>query len=266
MATSFETAGIMERQQNLRGIRVVLACSELLNCAALRQALDQQLDVCVVGNATDWPTLVYQMNEFVPELVLAGNDLVSRALMEFGGPFPLFVRLGDSNPIDSSRVIATLPMSASPEQIFETVQQMKVAVLEAKWMDVMQMLQACRPDVVARRYSDLIEMTGKDSVTRVHAEDIRCITAAKNYVRLETTSGEFQTRAPISEIGARLDPAKFIRIHRSVIVNKREIASVLRREGNCVAVTLRNGKRFRIGSTYRHATTQLFDGSTEIAS
>src|SRR4051812_25803191 len=96
MATAIEAAGIMGRQQGLRGIRVVLACSELLNATAMRQALDQQLDVCLVGEATDWQSLVQQIDEFVPEVVVANDELVARALDAFPSPFPLFVQIGET--------------------------------------------------------------------------------------------------------------------------------------------------------------------------
>jgi len=256
MATAFEAAGIMERQQSLRGIRVVLACTELLNCESLKRALDQQPDICIVGEATDWKTLEHHLDDYVPEVVLLGHKLIPEASAYFTGVFPLLVQVGEFASGENSRIIASLPISASVEQIVETVQAIRVSVLDAKWKDVMQMLQASRTNASYPRFIGTIEITSKTGPEVIPVADICCITAAKNYVRLETTTGEFQTRIPISEIAARLDPRKFIRIHRSVIVKRDEIETIVRREGYCTGLTLRNGRRYPIGSTYRRSVAQ----------
>ena len=256
MAAALHTAGVVHRPQALRGIRVLIACADLLNLDALKQTLEQQDDLCIVGEATHWDSIAQHIDEFVPEIVFSDADLLPTALARFSDRFPLFVQVGDAK-FAPSRVIASLGRAASPREICEAVDFVRIAVLETKWQEVMQMLQASRSEIAARSFADTIEVNGINGATSVPVQEIRCITAAKNYVRIETGSGEFQARAPISEICARLDPSRFLRIHRSVIVSKSEVTSLVRREGTCVGVVLRSGKRFRIGGTYRRSAVQI---------
>ena len=81
--------------------------------------------------------------------------------------------------------------------------------------------------------------------------DIDWIEAAGVYVNLHVGGKELLYRAPLAELAERLDPRRFVRVHRSAIVN---IESILQLEpishGEFEAV-LRNGARTRVSRTYR---------------
>lgn len=53
----------------------------------------------------------------------------------------------------------------------------------------------------------------------VRAEDLLWVEAADNYVRLHTRKGSYLYRATMSEVTAMLNPSRFLRIHRSSILN-----------------------------------------------
>ena len=85
----------------------------------------------------------------------------------------------------------------------------------------------------------------------VRVVDIDWIEAAGVYANLHIGGKEVLYRAALSELAERLDPVRFIRIHRSAIVN---IESILRLEpishGEFEAI-LKDGSRSRISRTHR---------------
>ena len=114
---------------------------------------------------------------------------------------------------------------------------------------VMKMVSTA-PPAADRRWDRLVVKSG--GTTRfVRVVDIDWIEAAGVYVNLHVASKELLYRAPLNELAERLDPRRFVRVHRSAIVN---IESILQLEpishGEFDAV-LRNGSRTRVSRTYR---------------
>ncbi|HTK71704.1 MAG TPA: LytTR family DNA-binding domain-containing protein, partial [Croceibacterium sp.] len=78
------------------------------------------------------------------------------------------------------------------------------------------------------------------------------IDAERDYVRLHVGDRSYLLLQTIAGLEERLDPEKFIRIHRSTIL-RRDGISRLRHEGLGVwSAELANGETLRIGRTYLH--------------
>jgi len=84
----------------------------------------------------------------------------------------------------------------------------------------------------------------------VMAEDVEWIGAAGDYVELHVNGRSFLVRETMASLEQRLDPAKFLRIHRSRIVQSigiRELRSIENRE---FKVKLSDGSEHRSSRTY----------------
>ncbi len=66
----------------------------------------------------------------------------------------------------------------------------------------------------------------RNRVHTIPAEDIDWIEGARNYVRLHVGEKSHLLRGPLTAIQAQLDPSRFARIHRSVIVNVDRVGEV----------------------------------------
>jgi len=85
---------------------------------------------------------------------------------------------------------------------------------------------------------------------RIAAADIDRIDAERDYMRLHVGQRSFLLHQTIAALEARLDPARFIRLHRSTIVRRDRIAG-LRHDGFGVwCADLTNGESVRIGRTF----------------
>ena len=79
---------------------------------------------------------------------------------------------------------------------------------------------------------------GKE-VRLIRADDVVYFEADSRYTRVVHGDGEALIRTPLKELLARLEPARFWQVHRSIIVNHRAIASAVRLDDGGMVVTLR---------------------------
>ncbi len=94
----------------------------------------------------------------------------------------------------------------------------------------------------------------RSELVRIAADEVGRIDAERDYVRLHVAGEDgwrsFLLLQTIAGLEERLDPAKFIRIHRSTILRKDRIQR-LRHDGLGVwVVELDDGETLRIGRTY----------------
>ena len=98
---------------------------------------------------------------------------------------------------------------------------------------------------------DRLVVKSGGSTRFVRVADIDWIEAAGVYANLHIGGKELLYRAALNELAERLDPVRFVRVHRSAIVN---IESILRLEPISHGefdVILKDGSRSRISRTYR---------------
>jgi two-component system LytT family response regulator len=110
--------------------------------------------------------------------------------------------------------------------------------------------------LVARRAKpgeiwDWIAVKSRDTTRLLMTEDVDWIEAAGVYVTVHSKGEEFLYRAGLAEVANRLDPFRFVRIHRSHVVNVRSIARLERRSHGEFEVILKTGERLMMSRTYR---------------
>lgn len=114
-----------------------------------------------------------------------------------------------------------------------------------------------RPDVgepvepVERPDRFLVRKLGREFL--VAAADIEWLQAAGNYVDLHLHGRVYPLRSTIGGIGAKLDPARFARVHRSYIVNLDRIASIEPLDTGDARIHLHDGTVVPCSRRYRSA-------------
>jgi two-component system LytT family response regulator len=94
-----------------------------------------------------------------------------------------------------------------------------------------------------------VEMRGKVRVVPV--AQIEYITASGPYVELHTSERAYLIREAIHNLEQRLDPDRFLRIHRSIIVRVDLIDTFHRGAGGDYEVQLKSGARLRVSRSRR---------------
>jgi two-component system LytT family response regulator len=91
----------------------------------------------------------------------------------------------------------------------------------------------------------------------LRTSEIDWIEAASNYVRLHVGSSSHLLRETMNGIEARLDPARFLRIHRSTIVNLERVRQLEPWFHGDYAVILEDGTRLTLSRGHREKLDRL---------
>jgi two-component system LytT family response regulator len=75
--------------------------------------------------------------------------------------------------------------------------------------------------------------------------------AADNYVRLHVREREYLVRDTLAALEAQIDPERFVRIHRSAIVQADRVAEIRPTSHGDAEVSLRDGTRLAVSRTFR---------------
>lgn len=90
----------------------------------------------------------------------------------------------------------------------------------------------------------------RDEIIRINAADIDLIEAERDYMRLHIGNRSFLLHETITGLEAKLDPALFIRLHRSTIARRDHITALRYEPSGHWVAQLRDGKSARIGRLY----------------
>jgi two-component system LytT family response regulator len=100
-------------------------------------------------------------------------------------------------------------------------------------------------------YARRLTVRKGDRTRFVRLEDVDWIEAARNYVQLHVGEESYLVRTSLKGLLQRLDPALFVRIHRSAVVNLERIREVQPWVGGDYVVLLEDGQTLRVSRTYR---------------
>jgi two-component system LytT family response regulator len=101
------------------------------------------------------------------------------------------------------------------------------------------------------KYLDRIAIRSGRRIVFRAADDIEWIEADSNHVKLYAGKEIHHIRASLSELEARLDPQKFVRVHRSAVVSTSFIRELRSTDSGDQRVILRDGVSLKLGRTYR---------------
>ncbi len=99
-----------------------------------------------------------------------------------------------------------------------------------------------------------------DRTIVVPVADVRWLQSDGNYVELRTAQGTHVMRETLAHIEARLDPARFVRIHRRVIVAIDFIRELQPWFGGDQILVLKDGSKLRVSRTRREAVASRLAG------
>ncbi|MGH7460828.1 MAG: LytR/AlgR family response regulator transcription factor, partial [Longimicrobiales bacterium] len=231
----------------------------------LRHLLENEPRIEIVGEAAGGHAAVERIRELSPDLLfldvqmpgLDGFDVL-RALDTRRLPFVIFVTAHDEHAIRGFEVNAVdyLLKPVTEERFRDAVDRVLQRIQQKSTNVEAQLLAALE---AMRRTDDLdrIPVRCRDGVIFVRTEDLDWAEVADDYVRLHARGQTHLLRETMSELERRLAPARFLRIHRSTLVNLSRVAQVQPWSKGDFLVILQDGTRLVSGRTYRERIQQL---------
>ncbi len=214
-------------------IRTLIVDDEPLARQRLRKLLDADPDIAILGECGDGQQAVTDLRTLRPDLVFLDVQMpvldgfgVLAALAGTVLPVVIFVTAHDRyalkafevhaldyllKPFDKSRFAAAL------ERAKTQVRQGSAQALGARVQELLESVQGHRPGLERL----VVKSAGRIYFVRI--ADIDWIEAAGNYVRLHAGKDDHLLRESLTALEGKLDPGRFVRIHRSTIVNLERI-------------------------------------------
>jgi two-component system LytT family response regulator len=102
------------------------------------------------------------------------------------------------------------------------------------------------PPPATTRYVERIPVESRGEVKFIPTADVEAIVADGAYAQLVVGNQRHLIRETMTALESQLDPARFIRIHRSAIVAIDQVATLLRGAGGDYEVKMKNGARLAV--------------------
>ncbi|RKH01227.1 LytR/AlgR family response regulator transcription factor [Corallococcus carmarthensis] len=103
----------------------------------------------------------------------------------------------------------------------------------------------------APRYLDRLVIREVGRVTLLRVDDVDWMAAEDNYVQVHVGGHSHLLRQPLRELEARLDPERFVRIHRSTLVNLQRVQELRPLLHGEYQVILRDRTTLKLSRGYR---------------
>lgn len=206
--------------------------------------------VTPIGTASDGEGALRQARAMAPDVLLLDISMpgldgmsVARALEgQAARPAIIFCTAFDQFAVAAFDIAAV-------DYLLKPVTRDRLAKAIARVREKLRLAPEGVPSVVSQ-WAEEFWIPHRSEMIRVAAIDIDLIEAERDYMRLRIGQRSFLLHETISELERRLDPARFIRLHRSIIVRKDFIASLQHDRLGIWFACLANGARLRVGRTY----------------
>jgi len=235
-------------------LRTLIVDDEPLAVERLQILCAQTPGVALVGTATDGEAALRMVEALSPDLLLldiampgmTGLDVAQAIEGKARRPAVIFCTAFDEFAVAAFDVAAVdyLLKPVKPERLAKAVGRVLDKCAEP-------------PPPPQSRWTEEFWIPHRAEMIRVAAGDIERIDAERDYMRLHIGSRSYLLHQTISELERRLDPEKFIRLHRSTIV-RRDFIARLRHDGLGIwYAVLGDGAEVRIGRTHLPAVKLL---------
>jgi two-component system LytT family response regulator len=248
-------------------IRTVIVDDEPLARTRIRSLLEREPDIVIVGECGDGRQAVNDLRQLEPDLVFL--DVQMPALDGFGVlealdnerlPAVIFVTAHDRYALRAFEVHALdyLLKPFDRERFQKALERVRNQLEHAETAASRQRLLALLEDVqAARKPLQRVVIKSEGRVFFVRVEDIDWIEAAGNYLRLHVGRETHLLRETMNGLEGRLDPAQFVRIHRSTMVQFDRIRELQPWFHGDYRVLLRDGTELTLSRGYRQKLQEL---------
>lgn len=117
----------------------------------------------------------------------------------------------------------------------------------------------------AQEYATQFAIRAGSRIQVVYEKQVMWISAARDYAELHTSTGPFLLRETMQSLQGRLDPSRFVRIHRSRIVRWDQIIELTKQENGEYLVRLLDGTVHPASRTYAPALDDWLRSGKKIA-
>ena len=246
--------------------RVLLIDDEPAARRGLRLMLQREVDFEIVGEAGDVESAVKSVRKTTPDLIFldvqmpAGDGFeVLQQLEPAERPLVVFVTAYNQHalaafevhavdyllkPFDDTRFRETL------QRVRDTLRSRQTAALNAKVDHLIAQLASGAGEGDGG-FNDRILVKSSGEIFFLKPSEIDWIEAEGDYMKFHVGAKSHLMRETMAKLEARLDPKRFVRIHRSTIVNLDRVRKLSPSFVGEYAVVLQDGTKLKLSRGYQ---------------
>lgn len=229
--------------------------------------------VDVVGNG---PAAINAVDQHAPDVMfldirmpgLTGLQVAER-LAGSGGPLVVFVTAYNEYAVQAfeREAVDYLVKPVNDVRLAETVERLKKRLTAtepaAEASELGRALELIKrlaggATGTAASYLKFLRAGIGDTVRIIPVDEVTHLQAQDKYVSIYTADGEDLIRISLKELADQLDPALFVQVHRSTIVNMRSVITADRDFTGRVMLTLKGVKeKIQVSRQYAHLFTRM---------
>lgn len=240
-------------------ISALIVDDEPLGRRKLRKLVEADPELHLVGEAANADEALALINRFNPRLVFldvkmprkSGFDLLAEIDPE-RMPLVIFVTAYEEFAVRAFEVHAIdyLLKPYTAQRFTDAVQTAKRRSRGGVNEKLTERTLALLSEIKTG-YAERLMVKTRDALVLLHTRDIDWIEAQDKYVRIHAGADTHLMRETISSLEARLDPRRFVRIHRSYLVNLDRITKLEPWFNQEYQVVLRDGTKLMMSRGQR---------------
>jgi two-component system LytT family response regulator len=261
-------------------IRVLIVDDEEIAREGIRRRLTKFPDAEIVGECANGIKAVAEIKRRKPDLVfldvqmpgLDGFEVIEKIGVE-RMPMVVFVTAYDKYAINAFGVHAfDYLLKPFDEERFESTMHRVLTMFQGiegntenqRLMKLLEDLKKGQLNLERNLQSSteflermVIKKAGR--IFFINIDEIEWFEAANNYIRLHSKGDEYLVRESLNNLESRIDPRRFVRINRSIIVNTGHIKELHPLFHGDYAVILKDGTELRSSRNFRKNFASLLN-------
>lgn len=248
-------------------IRTLIVDDEALARERLRQLLQHEPEIEIVGECADGRATIEAIRKEAPDLIFLDIQMpeldgfgVLEAIRAESTPVIVFVTAHDKFALRAFEVhAADYLLKPFDRERFQTALRHALEQVKNRESNALarQMSAIFTDFKAAPKPAERLAVKLGGRVVFIRINEIDWIEAAHNYVELHAGKESHLLRQTMDAMEARLAPGAFVRISRSVIVNIERVKEVQPLFHGEYTVMLQNGTKLTLSRRYRDKLQQL---------
>jgi two-component system LytT family response regulator len=243
-------------------MRILIVDDEPPARRGVRARLTNQPDIEIVGECASGKDAVTAIQSLSPDLVfldiqmpdLSGFDVL-RQLSGARLPLVIFLTAYNQHALRAFEVHALdyLVKPIDDVRFYESIEHARTHVGRRLAGEVETRLRKLLDEYQndgASRYETRFAVRTRQRISIVEVNDIDWIQASRDYVTLHSGKKSYLLRQSMNGIESQLDPSRFLRIHRSAIIQASRIRELVTLENREYLIRLSTGVELKSSRTY----------------
>ncbi len=253
-------------------IKTLIVDDEPIARDRVRRMLREETDIEIIGECGNGAEAVIFVNENNPDLVFLDIQMPEmngfEAIQSINSEKPpviIFVTAFDQYAIRAFDVHALdyLLKPFNRERFKRAVGRAREQIEKSNTGKIDERLASLLKDLTgSKKYLERLVVKSVGRVFFLRTDEVDWIEAAGNYAKLHVGKEGHLIRETMNGLETKLNPDKFLRIHRSTLVNIDRIKELNPLFSGDYTVMLKNGVELTLSRNYRDRLLELFEKSS----